>query len=369
MNPFIPDKLPLSNIDWPRHVRKVGQANAELARYDGILRGIVNPAILLSPMTTQEAVLSSRIEGTQASLEEVLEYKAEKSLQKEPEKLADIQEIMNYRKAMGHAVKFLKGKPVCLNLFREIHKILLTSVRGKSRDPGNFRRVQNFIGPPGCTVETATFVPPSPAILMENLDNWEKYLHVDERDYLVQLAVAKAQFEIIHPFLDGNGRIGRMLVPLYLFSREMLGSPMFYISAYFEKNREEYYEKLKSVSRDRDWNQWIDFFLSAVIEQARLNSDKAQAILKLYEEMKYKVTECTHSQYAIKALDAMFDQPVLQTTRFVKRSKIPKHSAMRLLKILEENKIITTLRKGTGRRPTLFAFAELINLAEGRKVV
>ena len=161
MDPYIPQILPLESIDWAAHVSLIGQANAALARYDGMLQSIINPAVMLSPLTTQEAVLSSRIEGTQASMEEVLEYEADPRERVEPEKYADIQEIINYRRAMGAAVDKLKNRPLCLNLFKELHTILLDSVRGRSRAPGEFRRIQNYIGPPGCSIEEATFVPPS----------------------------------------------------------------------------------------------------------------------------------------------------------------------------------------------------------------
>lgn len=218
MDPYIPDTFPLESIDWGMHVSLIGRANAALARFDGMLQTVVNPDVLLSPLTTQEAVLSSRIEGTEATMEEVLEYEANPGGQIGEEHRADIQEIINYRKATRYAVEALEKKPLHLNLILSLHEVLLDSVRGRNKAPGSFRRVQNFIGPPGGTQETATFVPPSMDRMAPAL-NWEKYLHSEERDVLVQLAVVKAQFELIHPFLDGNGRIGRMLVPVFLFTR------------------------------------------------------------------------------------------------------------------------------------------------------
>jgi Fic family protein len=216
MKPYYPVELPLDKIDWAAHVNIIGKANAAIARYDGILSGIVNSEILLSPLTTQEAVLSSRIEGTQASLEEVLQYEADSKENIEPSKKADIHEIINYRKAMALAMGRFKERPLCLNLLRELHAVLLNSVRGRNRAPGEFRRVQNYIGPSDCTVDNATFVPPSVDMLRPALGNWEKYCHSEERDRLVQIAIIKAQFELIHPFLDGNGRLGRMLVSQFL---------------------------------------------------------------------------------------------------------------------------------------------------------
>jgi Fic family protein len=173
MEPHIPDMLPLETIDWIAHIPYIGKANAALARYDGILRGIVNPRILLSPMTTREAVLSSRIEGTQASLEDVLQYEADSKAHLTPEKHADIQEIINYRTAMNAAVDYLQKRPLCTNMIRDLHRILLTSARGRDREPGEIRRIQNYIAPPGTPIEGATFVPPAPPMSSGSTGNLE----------------------------------------------------------------------------------------------------------------------------------------------------------------------------------------------------
>lgn len=366
MDPYIPQTLPLESIDWTAHVPLIGQANAALARYDGMLQSIINSEVLLSPLTTQEAVLSSRIEGTQASMEEVLEYEAAPKEHIEASKIADIQEIINYRRAMRVAVTSLAKRPLCLNLFKELHSVLLDSVRGRNRAPGEFRRIQNYIGPPGCSIEKATFVPPSPEVVSPALDNWEKYLHFDEKDRLVQLAVVKAQFEIIHPFLDGNGRMGRMLLPLFLFEKGLLSSPMFYLSAYLEAHREVYYHRLQAVSAKGDWNGWISFFLRAVIEQAEINTRKTREILNLYDRMKQSLPEIIRSQYAVQAIDALFDRPVFQISDFINRSKIPEASARRILNGLRKNGSVKELRAGGGRRAAVLIFPELIAITEDR---
>lgn len=364
MKPYKPVNLPLTQINWESHIRHIGQANSSLARFDGILTGMVNPKIPLSPLTTQEAVLSSKIEGTQASLEEVLEFEVGADEGVEPDKQADIHEIINYRQAMNLAIERLNKLPLCLNLIRELHKTLLDSVRGRNKAPGEFRRIQNFIGKPDCTIENATFVPPSVDLMTPALHNWEKYLHFEEKDPLVQLAVAKAQFEIIHPFLDGNGRLGRMLVPLFLFEKKILSSPMFYLSAYFEANREEYYFALQNITRQGDWNSWITFFLNATIEQAKKNNSKARAILSLYDRMKAEIPRITRSQFAIQALDSLFDFPIFRNTDFTKRAKIPKVTSLRILRTLYKNKIIQTLRQGGGRRARVMIFPDLINIVD-----
>ena len=364
MEPYTPRILPLDDIDWMAHIPRIGKANAALARYDGLLQGIINPEILLTPLTIREAVLSSRIEGTQASLEEVLQFEADQTHKITPEKRLDIQEIINYRTAMRTAVDDLGRRPICTNMIRDLHRILLTSVRGRDREPGEIRRIQNYIAPYSTPIERATFVPPAPYLVMDALTNWENYLHSEERDPLVQLAVLKAQFELIHPFRDGNGRIGRMLVPIILYNKKILSTPMFYISAYLEAHRDEYYDHLRAVSRDNDWNGWIGFFLQALIEQATENNQKATAIIELYEKMKKEVPEATHSQYTVQAIDTLFSRPIFKSADFIAESKIPKPSAHRILKGLTEADILTVSREGKGKSPTIYRFSRLIAITE-----
>jgi len=364
MQPFVPDNLPLDSIDWLDLIPLMGRATAELSRYDGMLQHIPNPSVLLSPLTTQEATLSSQIEGTQASMEEVLEYEADPQEQVSPSKAADIQEIVNYRRAMAEAVTKLKTRPLCLNLLKELHTTLLDSVRGRNKAPGEFRRIQNFIGLPGCTMEDASFVPPSPDILLQGLDNWEKYIHSDERNPLVHLAVVKAQFEILHPFLDGNGRIGRMLVPLFLYEKKALSSPMFYLSDYFESHRDEYYRWLQAISKDGDWNGWIRFFLTAVEAQAISNVQKTRQITALYDEMKLQIPLMIKSQYAIQTIDALFNSPLFTVVGFARKSGIPAASARRNIALLKENNVILEARSGSGRRGSLYVFRKLLQMLE-----
>jgi Fic family protein len=362
MKPFVPDTLPLSSLNWEPLVRLIGEANAALARFDGILQGIINPSVLLSPLTTQEAVLSSKIEGTEATLQEVLEYEA--SPTPDDRKTEDIREIMNYRRALQTAVKLLEKRPISLNMVKELHAILLDSVRGRDKGRGEFRRDQNWIGKPGCKIEEATYVPPEPLRLLEHLSNWEKYIHHDEKDRLVQLAMVHAQFEIIHPFRDGNGRVGRMLIPLFLFEKGLLSSPVFYLSAYLEAHQEVYYDRLQAISESRDWQGWILFFLTAVREQARKNSEKATEILTVYDDMKKEISRITRSQFSIQALDCLFMLPIFKTTDFIESSGIPKPTALRILNALEKEKVILPIRKGKGRRAGILMFPKLLEIAQ-----
>src|SRR5262245_30402157 len=201
--PFVPQHLPHKDVKWEPLIPLIGQANRALAHYDGVLYGVPNPAVLLSPLMTQEAVLSSRIEGTQATLGDVLKFEAGEEPKHEARRL-DIQEINNYRKALRAAYKELKTRPFNLNLLLKLHSILLDSVRGRDKGRGRFRTIQNYIGAAGTPMEQAAFIPPEPRLLAALLHNWEKYYHMERPDPLVQLAVVHAQFEIIHPFVDGN---------------------------------------------------------------------------------------------------------------------------------------------------------------------
>ncbi|MBP6718405.1 MAG: Fic family protein [Rhodoferax sp.] len=370
MQPYTPDALPLDKLDYRLLLPLVGQANAALARYDGLLQGIPNPAVMLSPLTTQEAVLSSKIEGTQATVDEVLEQEA--GLIKKGEKYEDIQEISNYRQALYSAREYLKDYPIRLSFVRELHRILMGSVRGKDKTPGAFRLDQNWIGKHGCTMEQASFVPPNPIQLPDHLQAWEHYLDSDDVDFLLQTAVLHAQFELLHPFKDGNGRIGRILIPLFLYQKRALSQPMFYLSEYLENHREEYYERLKAISEDGDWNGWIAFFLQAITIQAAQNSKRVTAIQSLYEEMKLAIQEVTHSQYTLHLLDAIFTKPIFRssdlTARMFREFGIHEKTTPGLLRQMKAAGILRELQAGSGRRPATLCFPRLINLAEGHEV-
>jgi len=243
----------------------------------------------------------------------------------------------------------------------------MNSVRGADKTPGQFRNQQNWIGPTGCTIEQATFVPPSPLQLLDHLEAFERYLASDDVDPLVQVAVVHAQFELLHPFNDGNGRIGRLLIPLFLFQKRTLASPMFYVSEYLEAHRETYYARLRGISEAGDWTGWIEFFLTAVAEQAQTNTVRVRGILGLYAEMKVRIADLTRSQHALKVLDALFDRPIFESSSFVDRLGLSKSTTMQFLRELTKAEILTVVREQSGRRPAVFAFSELLNRAEGRQ--
>lgn len=367
MEPFVPQPLPIREVDWEALIPLIGRANRSLALYDGVLYGVPNPEVLLSPLTTQEAVLSSRIEGTQATLGEVLKFEAGEEASA-PSRHTDIVEILNYRRALRHAEKALRKKPFNLNLLLALHDILLDSVRGRDKGRGRFRTIQNWIGAPGTPMEKADFVPPSPRLLDGALDNWEKYYHTDRPDPLVQLAVIHGQFEIIHPFLDGNGRIGRILIPMFLCDKGLLRRPVLYLSAYLEDHRDEYVGCLRALGREADgWNRWIAFFLQALDSQAKANAEKARAIIALYERMKERVIALTHSQFAVPVLDQIFEQPLFKASSLAIPGEYrpTRQAVSSLLRRLREDGILKVIREGAGRRSQVLAFVELLNLCEG----
>jgi len=205
--------------------------------------------------------------------------------------------------------------------------------------------------------------------LTDHLEKWIAYLNTADFDPLVQTAIVHAQFELIHPFMDGNGRIGRLLIPLLLYRKQMLSHPMFYLSAFLEANRNEYYSRLRSVSQDRDWNGWVEFFLRAVHDQALDNTAKAKEMLRLYETMKARITEITHSRFALQVLDTLFDRPIFQTGDFISKTGIAKPTAMTLLSRLRGAGVLKPIRESAGSRPAILAFHELLEIAEGRKIV
>lgn len=265
--PCTPPQLPVVELDWRALLPMAGRANAALARYDGMLQALLNPAVLLSPITVNEAILSSRIEGTVASLEEVLQSDA--GIEQAEERAADLEEVANYRAAMRDAEHELQHRPVSLSLIKGLHQQLLNGVRGQDKSPGNFRTDQNWIGKPNCRIEDARFIPPSPLVLGQSLEDRETYISSESDDPVIHVAVSHAQFKILHPFKDVNGRIGRILIPLLLSQRGALSRPMFYLSELLEGNRDHYYDSLLDITERGNWQGWIEFFSARDCDSSR----------------------------------------------------------------------------------------------------
>lgn len=364
MDPYTPEQLPndLTSLNWQKVVMKVSEASAALAYYNGVLNSIINPAIFLSPLETKEAVLSSRIEGTITTVDEVLKYEVDlkpESIHKQN----DIIEVLNYRKATRSAKEWLRRKmPFNLTMICAIQNELMQGVRGKDKHPGEIRKEQVWIGPRNRPIEEATYVPPEPLGLKVHLGDLIDYMNRTDQEVLIQTAIMHAQFEIIHPFGDGNGRTGRILIPLYLWSKGRISSPMFYISEYFDENRDQYLENLRKISDTKDWEHWILFFLEAILIQAKRNSEKANQVFSLYNTIRSKIVNITKSPHAMKVLDSLFITPIMRPPDFIKLSGLEPKSVYRIIAKLKNEKVLTTIQKHSGGSPEVLVFEDLYNL-------
>ncbi|MDH5513881.1 MAG: Fic family protein [Gammaproteobacteria bacterium] len=364
MEPYIPQQLPPKELNLGSIVALVGRANACLSRYDCLLESLVNPGVLLSPLVMKEAELSSRIEGTIATANEVYQQQAGEEF--DPEKKADIQEILNYRNTLRAAEGSLKERPMSLHLIRQMHEILMDGVRGKNKNPGRFREMQNWIGPRGCTQEEATYVPPPPTALNDLLENFILFINDTEKtlDPIVQAALIHAQFELIHPFDDGNGRIGRLLIPLFIMKRGCLVSPSLYISGYLESDRDAYYERLGQISANGDWLGWVQYFLNVLVEQGESNLKLVRQITELYETKKAQITDLLHSDKGIFLLDMLFDQPVFRANEVYVRLDIQRQRAAQYIRTLKDAGVISERRPASGRRPAILVFDDLWRITD-----
>lgn len=358
---FIPNPLPpnLDPIDMTL-LRLVASAERELGRLSGIGYLVPNPDFLVIPYTQLEAVASSRIEGTQASFSELLYFEA--ATEKPPPR-DDVLEVRNYVLALHYGLERLKTLPLSLRLVREIHERLMRGTRGgtPNNTPGEFRRSQNWIGPPGCTLNDATFVPPPPSELMRVLGDWEHFLHEHETlPVLMQCALMHYQFEVIHPFLDGNGRIGRLLITLFLCVRGILPQPLLYLSAYFERYRTEYYDHLLAVSRDGAWQDWLQFFLRGVIVQSEHAIESAKRIIDQREAYRQELQGTKASATVLNLLDLVFTHPYLTAQQVSERLNVSYNTAQSAISKLEE---IHVLEEITGyQRNRIYCARELIQL-------
>lgn len=268
-----------------------------------------NPDLFVAMYVKKEAVLSSQIEGTQASLIDVLDEDEQKDNHKEK----SVEDVVNYINAMNYGLKRLTDLPLCLRLIKEIHEILLKDVRGSEKSPGEFRRSQNWIGPGGCTLTTATFVPPPVPEMIEAMNQLETFIHEnDELPPLIKIGLIHAQFQTIHPFLDGNGRMGRLLITFWLCQQNILGSPLLYLSYYFKMNRIEYYDRLMEVRKTGDWEGWIKFFLRGIIFVSDESTNTAKEILKIKDEHVAMVNGGVRNPAnGLKLLENLFEHPII----------------------------------------------------------
>jgi cell filamentation protein, protein adenylyltransferase len=364
---FIPTSLPPVppiKID-AELTRLLSDADWALGRLDGIATILPNPDLFVSMYVRQEAVLSSQIEGTQSTLEDVLQFEIDSKGQDFPK---DIHEVVNYVAAMNYGLDSLKTLPLSLRLIREIHGKLLTGVRGANHTPGEFRKSQNWIGPSGCTLATATFVPPAVPEMQTALDNLEKFLHDDSLPLLIQCGLAHAQFETIHPFLDGNGRVGRLLVTFLLCQKRALERPLLYLSHYLKQHRTAYYDRLMSIRDDGDWEGWLKFFVRGVHEVSREAADTARSILRIREEHRQLLSKklakdkLTATPYDFVFLEYLFEQPITTVRLAEERLKCAFVTAN---KVVERFVKLGLLEEMTGfQRNRRFRYAPYLALFE-----
>ncbi len=356
---FVPNVLP-PVIEWDTElVSRISRADLAVGTLSGLGETLPNPHLLIYPFIRREAVLSSRIEGTQSSLSDLLLFEATRV-----EKQRDVKEVQNYVRAMEYGLKRLAELPLSLRFIRELHGILMEGVRGEHATPGEFRQSQNWIGSAGATLSEATFVPPPVTEMQECLGDLEKFLHSETRlPPVVQAALVHYQFETIHPFLDGNGRIGRLLVTLLLCQKNVLSKPLLYLSAFFEKHRQEYYELLLSVSQGGQWRKWIEFFLQAVTEQSDDAVTRSRHLLELLRGYSQLAREKHLPPTAGQLVELIFMKPVLNAKTAQEFLKVSYPSAQYALTSLENAGILTEI---TGRkRDKAYAAKEILKALDG----
>ncbi len=351
---FIPTPLPPDPpIAWDEGLQQsLSRADMALGRLDGIARILPNPDLFVAMYVRKEAVLSSQIEGTRATLLDIFDYETTGEMAK------DVDEVVNYVRAMNRGLERLRTLPLSLRLIREIHEELLKGVRGENRTPGEFRTSQNWIGPPGSTINNALFIPPPPHEMSAAMGDLERFIHKgDNLPALVKNALIHAQFETIHPFLDGNGRVGRLLIAFILTHDDILKRPLLYLSYYFRRNRQEYYDRLNNIRNKGDWEGWLKFFLTGVYEVSKQAAETARKIIALQERDRARVF---HSPNGLKLVDHLFLNPLVTIHEIRRLTGISHATAGRLTKQLIELGILDEI---TGyARNQKFLYKEYFNI-------
>jgi len=358
------DQFPPNNLKYDNFIHQLLQATDSIARYDQMLKTMHNSEILLAPLRNQEAVISSRMEGTISTMDEILRYEADKPSDSElnPNSVrSEVLETILYRRALANAQHAMsEGYQLSQSFVKTLHEQLLFMGRGAKKSPGEFKREQNYLADK--LKKTILFVPISPLKLVDGLDKLFSYLEHSKDPVLIKTALMHIEFEALHPFEDGNGRIGRMLITLLLWSSGIISQPHFYISGFFEENKDEYIDLMRKVSENGDWDSWCLFFLNAIDIQAKRNLEIADSITALYEEMKTVFSDALSSKWSINALDYIFTNPIFRNSSFTTKSGIPGPTASRFTRVLVEKKLLYTLEESAGRKPALYSFEHLMRL-------
>lgn len=353
---FVPARLPPRLKYDDEVVQVLSDADAALGDLSGRGSLLPNPHLLISPLVRREAVLSSRIEGTQASVGDVL--LAELAEDPAPHVTADVVEVRNYVNALEYGIERLESLPLSLRLVRELHERLMCGTRGGHAAPGEFRRSQNWIGPPGSTIQSAPYVPPPADQMQELLADWEQFLHLrGALPDLVQCAILHEQFEAIHPFLDGNGRVGRLLITLFLIERGRLSRPLLYLSQFFESNRDEYYERLQRVRTVGDWRGWVLYFLRGVAETSNAATRSVTQLMSLREEWRRRLA--TQARAAM-LVDALFVNPYVTVRRASSVLGTSRPTARKAIQVLCEEGILSDISRSRAR--PVFVAEEVLRL-------
>ncbi|MDY4522914.1 MAG: Fic/DOC family N-terminal domain-containing protein [Atopobium sp.] len=358
-------EFPPRNLDWEVLTTPLACASDALARYDSFLSIIPNSEVLVSPLMVQEAVSSSKIEGTRATANDVLMYEAGDE-NFNPAMHDDIREVVNYRIAVNAAKKLMDEIPLSGRVIKFAHSLLLKNVRVRFKSPGMYRKEPNWIGTRESKIENARFVPIHPDKLEDAMATWEEFVNESTIHPLLKISIAHAEFESIHPFLDGNGRIGRMIIPLMLCSNGILTYPSFYLSEFFEHRDEEYQDRLLAVSRDNDWTGWCNFFLSAIETQARKNTRKANQIFQLREQVISDLFNKTKSANVSVVVNALFEKPIFSSSDITHTEGINPKTARRLLDVLKGLGYIIEIKRPSGRRAAIYYFPKLFEITEGQ---
>lgn len=359
--PFDLPKLP-PDVDVYGLIPLIVSANSAVARYDEAQKRLISPEIIVMPMASLEAQRSSSIEGTQATFDDFLI--GENDPDQDTAKGRDIKEIKNYREAILRSKSLLQQKPLSENVIKELNRILLDSVRGANKTPGEFRQHQVYIGRPGSKIDEASYIPPVYTAIPGLFSNFVSYIQDDnQQDRLVQAAIMHYQFEAIHPFSDGNGRTGRLLVPVYLYEKGVTSEPNMYISEFIDKYRRDYYDALRDVSNKGDWLPWIEFFLTGLREQAKALKDRIDQINNLYDRY-HRGVDRFGSKYAPTFLDAIFSKPVFTAGTISHITKITNMQAIRSL-IGKFEKLGALNELNGSKRNKQYKFTELVNIVEG----
>lgn len=342
----LPPSAPPLELDGEL-LRLVSDADRAIGRLDGVTSRLPNPDMFVAMYVRQEAVLSSQIEGTQSTLEDVLQFEIGAKGEDRPK---DVEEVVNYVAAMNHGLERLRELPLSKRLIREIHDKLLSGVRGSNKEPGEFRRSQNWIGPAGCTLATATFVPPPVDEMNRALDDLERFLHDEEQLILVHCGLVHAQFETIHPFLDGNGRVGRLLITFLLCQRGVLQRPLLYLSHYLKRNRSEYYDRLTAVRERGDWEGWLRFFLRGVAAVSREAAETAGRILDLRERHRAALKAAKSPATVFALLDDLYEHPITTVKLVQDRLGVTFATASRFVRNFEAAGLLTEITGHTRNR-------------------